>query len=474
MAISKIIKSNFNILAAKTMYDYLKNTSSGDFFYTSVGYANDSEYATYISPHANDNDSDTTEFYGGADSDFGPKDSVFYSQGNISLHKVYPGSVTRCIKRINWSQGKIFPAFPSATSYCMTKEYVSGTTRINVYKCLFSPTTESTFMPTGTSSSEFSSSDGYIWKYLYSISNSESIRFLTSDWMPVPEKVTSAEVQYLQTGTTRYDLYTTQQNAVLGEVFGFTADSDVLSPLVLTTLNVTAKDEGGTPTQEFKASFTFDPINNTTIPTFIQKGTGYKGPIKFVDTADGVTEIPGIFASLPPSLGHGSDAPKELSATNVMVVSRNLPDGNMLKVVDNNPFNIVSLISNPIDSGTSGYAENEFYIACKSFETTLAHDFRTGDKLDRASAGIGAAVVTAVDGNRVFYINHVFNTEGKAFVVGEVITDSPTGTKFGTVKSVFDREVIFNSGEYLIVDKKIQALTRSKDQIESFNFVIEF
>ena len=40
-------------------------------------------------------------------------------------------------------------------------------------------------MPTGTSTNILTTADGYKWKFMYSISASDVIKFVTSDFIPV-------------------------------------------------------------------------------------------------------------------------------------------------------------------------------------------------------------------------------------------------------------------------------------------------
>ena len=44
---------------------------------------------------------------------------------------------------------------------------------------------QSTVMPTGTSTNILETADGYKWKFMYSISASDVIKFVTSDFIPV-------------------------------------------------------------------------------------------------------------------------------------------------------------------------------------------------------------------------------------------------------------------------------------------------
>ena len=67
----------------------------------------------------------------------------------------------------------------ASTFYVVTSDY-------NVYKVISNNNgANSTVMPTGTSTNILTTADGYKWKFMYSISASDVIKFVTSDFIPV-------------------------------------------------------------------------------------------------------------------------------------------------------------------------------------------------------------------------------------------------------------------------------------------------
>src|SRR6056300_1761866 len=86
--------------------------------------------------------------------------------------------------------------------YVLTNEY-------NVYKCLYNNKGgASTVKPTGFSTSSFTTSDGYTWKYMYTISLGDANKFLTSVHMPV-KTITASD------GSTESDRQLAVQNAAV-------------------------------------------------------------------------------------------------------------------------------------------------------------------------------------------------------------------------------------------------------------------
>jgi len=474
---AKTVDNSFNATIAKSFYNYIKNTDLDDTFYASVVYIPQTEYTTYSGASV-DSDSES-EFWGGTVVDgYDETDRTFYSQNTISMHKIFPGGISRVVKRNDWQPNIRFPAWPATGCHVMVKEYVSGYARLNVYRCLFTPNTDSLYSPSGVSASEIYLPDGYVWKYLYTISNSEAQRFLNDEWMPVPEKVTNADAQSLATTTTRYNQYVVQENAVAGEVYGFNIDSDLATAAVVAaggSLSVVAKPTTSTiPEQKFEATLTYDSLKNEVKATLIQKGKGYDGQLTFVDKATELTTIPGVSGSLLRGLGHGSDAPSEMFASNILLISRNIPDGDLLKVINENEFNAIALVKNPIDATTRTTAVKDFYVACKSLQFDTPSTFLPGDELKPFPSDDGRrGIVTSVYNDQAYYLSYKKDNENDTFLDSEQVSNL-TSTKISTVMRSVDREVLFDSGEMLIFDKKGQILTRSADQIEVLTFIMNF
>ena len=134
----------------------------------------------------------------------------------IAAKKVASSDVSHVIARNNWTSGRYYSMFDdtikfslltvsqasqnvytgsanaTATLYPM---YVMNST-FKVYKCLANKKTEggrpqpSTVEPTHTTTSAAApaaQADGYVWKYMYTISAAESLKFVTSSYIPVKQ-----------------------------------------------------------------------------------------------------------------------------------------------------------------------------------------------------------------------------------------------------------------------------------------------
>jgi hypothetical protein len=119
-------------------------------------------------------------------------DYEFDSRNNIaSIKQIQLQDVSFTTRRIDWVEGTIFNTYDSSFSGDVaTYNYYVLTDDFNVYKCLFnSNNTPSTEKPTGVDVDSFTTSDGYVWKFLYYIPLALRNKFLSNSQMPVTQKV---------------------------------------------------------------------------------------------------------------------------------------------------------------------------------------------------------------------------------------------------------------------------------------------
>lgn len=471
------VTPNINLLLAEAMYSKLKVASNEETFYAAAAFTSDSDYERYSGSYDSE-----SEFFGGTDSDFALDDQAFFNQNTLTLHRILPGGVSRAIPRVDWVKGRTYDAWPATTNYyVMVKEFVSGVGRLNVYKCLFSPRKPSINAPTGSSATPITSADNYVWQYMYSISNSDAVRFLTTEYIPVPEKVTKEEATNLVAGTNRYLQYAVQENATIGSIYSFEIDSDTLKTSrdsdwqLGNALKVRLKDsreDSDAIDQHFEATISFDSELNMFIPALEQEGFGYQGLIKVIDQ-DGKL-INGLTARISSGLGHGSNSTDDLNANNIMLVARNIPQDDFLPLAQNQ-YQMSNLVRNPIDVNTNKVATQDFYVACKSFSTDEISTFNVNDIIAPYPNDDGRrARIVAIDYDKIYYINHVNEKENERFKDSEQISLDDGVNKIHTIKKTNDRDIIFNSGDLIISDWKSAPLTRAFDQIESMNFILSF
>ena len=111
----------------------------------------------------------------------------------IAAKKITASDVSHVIPRKNWTNNTSYFAYTHNTATLYSQDFYVMTTDYNVYKCLSnsetnstgSVATTSTTQPTGTGTSIIATADGYKWKFMYQISASDALKFVTPNYIPV-------------------------------------------------------------------------------------------------------------------------------------------------------------------------------------------------------------------------------------------------------------------------------------------------
>ena len=459
----------------------LKENLADNALYVGVSYIPDSEWNIYTGSL----DSDST-FWGGTDSEYGDGDKTFYNQTMYSMHKTLQGGLTRVVERSDWVYGTTYDAYPSKTNKCyaLAKSFESGFARLNVYMCVFSPGTASTVPPSGTSATAIKYNDNYVWKYLYSISNSEALRFLSDKWMSTPERIPISEYPNITTDSPNYNQYLTQISATPGQVFGVNVDSDLLVNHIAAdsdfrvafnynSISLIGRDiPGNTPSRYFRMNLLWDSGKNSFYTTFRDSGQGYVGPVTIGMDSDSAT-VSGITATVAPGSGFGTNIPSELGARNIMISVRNVPDLDEV-IYNGSQYNLITLQVDPIETSSGLVAQKQTYITCNYFEIDGINNWKVGDRFySKFNTNSPIGIVIAIDGNKVYYTIPQSGRAYESFKDSEILEVEP-GVKQKSIHKHYGREIVFDSGGILIANYKDATVTRSQDQIEAFNFVLEF
>ncbi len=145
----------------------------------------------------------------------------------IAAKKVNPSDVKHVIPRHDWSlnndgSGKIYTQYDDLNKSLFNSSYSPFyvfTDDFNVYKCISNNYGSlSTVKPTGVDTSQMiETSDGYVWKYMYSISPADSLKFVTTSHIPVDTLKSNPNLSssFPQQQGTQWDV---QQSAIDGAI----------------------------------------------------------------------------------------------------------------------------------------------------------------------------------------------------------------------------------------------------------------
>ena len=281
-----------------------------------------------------------------------PIDNFSYESqyGSTSLFgkRVVGDNIRRVIRKVEWTKNTYYDMYRhdydannkapnSGTGRLYDANYFVVNSDYNVYICIengssgVSGTTtskgnQSEDEPTFTDlepSAAGTSNDGYIWKFLFTISPSDIVKFDSTEYIVVPNNwatSTNSQIQsvreagdstinlnqiktvYIEDGGKGYAANTTTTVDIIGDGTGAKASVTSDGNGIITDIVVTAGGSG----------YSYGMVN---LGAFGQPTGGFP--------AGSVTAIPAkLIPIIPPSRGHGYDIYKELGADRVLVYAR--------------------------------------------------------------------------------------------------------------------------------------------------------
>lgn len=359
--------------------------------------------------------------------------------------RIQSTDVTHAVERYNWTSGTVYDAYDDQDTNLVDDDFYVLTEDYNVYKCLFNAGgTASTTKPTGVSTLQFTTADGYIWKYMYTVTTSNALKFLTNDYIPI-QTLTSDD------GSDQWDV---QAAAINGAIHVIKVTAGGSGYATAPAVTITGDGTGATANSTITA-------NVVTAVTVTNVGTGYtRATVAFASGAATATAI------ISPKGGHGADAVEELSGKYVMVNSR--LDGSESNTISTaNEFRQVGLVRDPLLFGTSTRATASS--VRQTFRYTVAN---TGNyTLDEVvTSGSNTAFVVEWDAtNSYLYTTKPLN---QAFANGASITGGTSGTS-RTITAISTPTLDAYSGDILYVENRVP-IARATDQIEDVKLIIQF
>src|SRR4051812_21720378 len=245
----------------------------------------------------------------------------------MGAKKVAAANTALVVTRRDWTANTVYDQYDDTnTSLYTSKFYVLDTSQIpyRVYKCLWNNKgAASTISPSssiGTSTNPGTTSDGYVWQYMYSVTSTD-YRFLTTDWMPVFTDQTVVDNANAFPGRlpTAVPLIVTNGGA------GYNAAIAVTTSLSGDGANASIASNGVTITAGTVASV-----------TLASGGQKYTQVSNVSLTQAGVTSNAAVRAIIPSYPNHGADPVKELGAsTLLMSVTFVADEAGKLTIVNN-------------------------------------------------------------------------------------------------------------------------------------------
>jgi hypothetical protein len=375
------------------------------------------------------------------------------------------------IERIDWTSGVTYDYYRDdidmfeidVNGYLIRKFYVKNKYD-QVFKCLWNnnggaSVSEPYFQPGNYSTNNiFQGADGYKWKYIYTIEIGTKVKFMDTDWLPVPAGDKTPNPINSPVGVGSID--------VVNVVNGGSGYAPGTAPI---TVTITGDGTGATATVGSVVNGSIQDI------VVLTPGAGYNYANVSVTTANGSGIITNSFTS--PIGGHGYDPISELGCAHVMYCVEWNSDEYTNGVV-NVPTNItyyqVGLVADPVSLVTTPYpANNSIYKTTTDLTVASGFGSYISDEILYQGPSVSnptfkGTVVTHDTGNNVV---KMINTTGYLTYNAPVFGN--TSQTVRTLLTSSSPSYVSSSG-YLTYIENRSGIQRSSDGIEQFKIIIGF
>ena len=453
-----IVTSNFRVLNAENFKEDVADSNTS--VYVGIGKSDvwslttsDTSDTTPFTP--NDHIDDLGEAY----------------QNMIGLQLLGTSDVSHVVPRYTWTSGSSYYAWDSDDESIFDKAFYIITSEFKVYKCIKVGGGASTVQPTQTLTNPTAESDGYTWKYMYTVSVADAEKFLTISYMPVK----TVSLDYVSDSAAEAAL----SEADYAQYLNQKASRDSSTAAGIERIEVTAGGTGytGAPTVTITGDGTGATATATvsngsvTAVNVTSKGTDYT--ISDITFSGGGGSDAAARAVIAPSRGHGVDPTKELGAFFIGLNTQLSGTGNGDLTVGND-FRQVTIVRNPYNYGTTTVSTATTLKALKS--ATVGSGTITNLQVDELivgqTTGAQAYIVEIDSGAGKVYYHQNSKTGYTAFNSTEDIQGQTSSTTV-TLSALGNPEVQPGSGDIIFLENR-DPINRTTTQIEDIKVIIEF
>ena len=445
----------------------------------------------------------------------------------FAMKRVDATDIIHCAPRNLWVSGTTYVEYDDQDTNIESKVYFVISANNNVYMCLKAGAGASTTNPdtTGVQTSgviNHSGSDGYIWKYMYTVPTADVTKFLTTSFIPVRH---IKEVPPGGSDTALTNQWSVQSNAVDGAIYNMKITTAGTGYTSAPTLAIVGDGSGATAT----ATVAGGAITGITMTAV---GSGYTHATVTVTGGSGSNGA--IRPVIGPVGGFGADPTNDLRAHYVTINSVFTGDESGT-IPDSNDFRQIAVIKNPIEKAnetatlsasgsmvvgnfykiltigtstdahwatagsTSGnpvvgevfkaiattssgsgtiaqVAEASAYNTCKSLTVATGASFPADQMIEghiSGTVGAKAMVVEYDSSNGIIYYIQNEATGFAAFTTNDYIRNEGTSGAGQDVTALGDPLINHHQGDVMFVENRT-ATTRASGQVETIRLVIAF
>lgn len=377
--------------------------------------------------------------------------------------KINGNDVRHVLPRHDWTSNTVYVAYDNLTDSRQLKsansQFYVITDEFNVYKCIANNYGQpSTYKPTSTNpSSQFQTADKYVWKYMYSLTGEEQLRFTTKDFFPV--RTLLADDNSLQ--------WQVQEGAIAGAIHNILIQNTGVG-YTSNNISVVINGDGFFANAYAVRNVFTDQIDSIVVDN---KGSGYTYANVKINSLLGNGAI--VRAIISPPGGHGSDALYELGGS-YLIINPQLDGTEGGILVTENDYRRIAIISDPYVYGTSNVSSNQAFsqlttisLAQSSSVVDYILDEVVYQGTNLANATYKGVVIGWDSANSLIKLN---NVEG---LVSSALLSGNTSSASRYVSAITDPDLEPYSG-YVLYKDNLVAIERATDQTEDFKIVLSF
>ena len=375
----------------------------------------------------------------------------------IAAKLISESDVSHVIKRTDWTTATVYTEYSHLQDDQIDQTFFVMTDQYNVYKCISNDGgAASTVKPTGQLATIITTADGYRWKFMYEVQQSEVLKYVTTDWIPV-KVLTSND------GTLQWDV---QQNAVDGALehidvltggTGWVTNADTAQATSTTTITLATG-----------ASATNDTYNGMTV--YIASATLGAGQLAVISDYVGSTRV----ATVPTWTAPTGTVTYQVMPTITITTPANDAPGvaavARVSAMDGTAIKTITVST----QGTLYRSATVAATGGASPGTGQTFSARIGPK-----GGHGSNAKTELGGVYVMMNVRLTGTEGGDFTVGDdfrkvILLANPLASAAAATASTYTgAEMDDDTGDMIYVEYRLP-INRASDQTEDVKLVVEF
>lgn len=419
-----------------------------------------------------------------------------------------------------WEQNTAYAMYDHRDTDLYSKNFYVRNSADNVYKCLFNNDSgPSLNEPQGISNTSFQTLDGYIWKYMYSLTSTDIDSFATDQYIPVTANTDvknsaipgTIDVVLVENKGSGYTIFNTGsiQSVVSNTIFRIEntgpgtnnvfTDSAVyietgtgsgsISKIVSYTSNSSGKfiqtenpltlDNSSeyiisprvTITGDGSGAFAYSTVDlskGQVNRIFVQNtGSNYT----FANVVISCNTIHGSGATgtaiISPLEGHGSNTELEFGAENLAITVKFIRSESNT-IPQNITFRQAGLIRNPVGFNSNNIIDSLTFNQTVSFDTTYiaSTPFQSGETIVGLTSNASAEVITANLASTICYMS-----TDQSFISGETVLGSNSNIS-ATITNLNDRDINKYSGDILYYTN-FEPITRSNIASETIKLIVK-